>query len=97
MNREMRRDRETERDRGIRRYRGKEGDRGKGWRVVGRYAGGGRLAALVRAREGERAERGCVSGGGAIDRMALVASGSKKSRRAESGAVGKACIRATSG
>lgn len=35
--------------------------------------------------------------GGAIDRMALVASGSKKSRRAESGAVGKACIRATSG
>lgn len=53
--------------------------------------------ALVRVREGQRVCEGRGRAGGAIDRMALVASGSKKSRRAESGAVGKACIRATSG
>lgn len=61
---------------------------------------------MDRAKEGEGVNgwRGGVGasegvrGGGAIDRMALVASGSKKSRRAESGAVaGKARIRATSG
>lgn len=52
-------------------------------------------------REGVSGWRGGVGASEGVARSigwALVASGSKKSRRAESGAVaGKACIRATSG
>ena len=97
MNREMRRDRETgkrSRDSEVpsERKRQREGVASR-WLVRGRRVVGG-VGASEGGREGRRV---CERGGGAIDRMALVASGSKKSRRAESGAVGKACIRATSG
>lgn len=70
-----------------------------------RDRGTARLRRVEKAGKRRRDRRGESVGGaggraGRVARsigMALVASGSKKSRRAESGAVGKACIRATSG